>query len=850
MQNIKIYFTAMLLFVLTNIAAQTKKISLSLQDVPLKEAFTQVQQKSGCRILFNDEIVPDGLKVSASIKDEDVTSALTTLLKNTELAAVPHDNLIIVTNKKFLEQHSQLFGTVSDESNAPLEFANVALVNPNDSDKIKYSAITDLKGNFEMIDVKNGTYKMVVSYVGYKTIHENITVADSKKLSYQLSPDEKTLKTVNVQGSSIRFSANKATYQILKADMAGKRDAMDLVEKIPQITIDRMNEKIKSTNNKPIKLLLNGINATEIDLKSIRPENVMRLEYFDIPPARYAEYGSVINIITKVPQDGWAGGANINHAFTTGFGNDMVYLKYNTGRHQFAIDYSLYHRDYDRQEQSILYDYTFKNTHYTRTAAINNAFGYEDNYVNLTYSNQKADNYAFQVKFSPNYRYVHQDGKSDITYITHQIDTVLRTGTNKLREHIFNPSTDIYFSKQLPQKQEIAVNVVGTAFSTSNKYNNREFVKDSVALNDKMDEKNRKYSLIAEMNYSKEIPLGKFNTGYSLETNKMKTDITNSFGISDYNTSFTQHYIYSEFSGEKNKWQYMASLGLYYRSRKNYDNQYSGWIFRPRFVVGYAFNSANNWKFGFERTNQEPSLADLSNNKIYVTDQIIKQGNPLLRNSIKNSWYVVYNLNCKYFNMELDPYYNYTQKPQNSYFVEKTDNIVMASENGINSKDYGITYSGVIQPLGNNTLQVRFYGELYNTELNSSQAGYYQYFSKPLFYQISLNIKDFSCYYQGKIVGYSLSGPYLTANENASHVGFTYKMNNWSVSGNVWWLGTLSKYHTYTIPESIVKYERYSKIHDNASMVVIGFSYNFNKGKKYNESQKKLQNSDRDAGVF
>ena len=144
MQNIKIYFTAMLLFVLTNIAAQTKKISLSLQDVPLKEAFTQVQQKSGCRILFNDEIVPDGLKVSASIKDEDVTSALTTLLKNTELAAVPHDNLIIVTNKKFLEQHSQLFGTVSDESNAPLEFANVALVNPNDSDKIKYSAITDL----------------------------------------------------------------------------------------------------------------------------------------------------------------------------------------------------------------------------------------------------------------------------------------------------------------------------------------------------------------------------------------------------------------------------------------------------------------------------------------------------------------------------------------------------------------------------------------------------------------------------------------------------------------------------------------------------------------------------------
>jgi hypothetical protein len=33
-------------------------------------------------------------------------------------------------------------------------------------------------------------------------------------------------------------------------------------------------------------------------------------------------------------------------------------------------------------------------------------------------------------------------------------------------------------------------------------------------------------------------------------------------------------------------------------------------------------------------------------------------------------------------------------------------------------------------------------------------------------------------------------------------------------------------------------------------MIIIGFSYNFKKGKKYEEKEKALHNSDRDSGIF
>ena len=64
------------------------------------------------------------------------------------------------------------------------------------------------------------------------------------------------------------------------------------------------------------------------------------------------------------------------------------------------------------------------------------------------------------------------------------------------------------------------------------------------------------------------------------------------------------------------------------------------------------------------------------------------------------------------------------------------------------------------------------------------------------------------------------------------------------------WIGQPSQYYTNTIPESIVQYNSYTHIYDNRNMITLGFSYHFNKGKKYEQKQKTLQNSDTDNGMF
>lgn len=77
---------------------------------------------------------------------------------------------------------------------------------------------------------------------------------------------------------------------------------------------------------------------------------------------------------------------------------------------------------------------------------------------------------------------------------------------------------------------------------------------------------------------------------------------------------------------------------------------------------------------------------------------------------------------------------------------------------------------------------------------------------------------------------------------------YTYK--NFSVTAVVLWFLVDADYKSRTLNESLVKYNFVNNIIDNKSMFTLGIIYNFGVGKKYNESERRLNNRDRDAGLF
>ncbi len=760
--------------------------------------------------------------------------------------------IVLMANTAFAQ--FSLKGNVKDDENVPIPFANVAIYSAVDTSVLKYGTITDLNGNYEFKSVKEGDYLLVVSFIGYKKLRDTLLVAKNSEspltYNYILENDAMLLGAATIQESRVRIQSDKTSYSILPSDVKGSASALELTTIVPQIIYDPVNEKIFSANGKSVKILLNGMNANEIELKTIKPEHISKIEHYDIPPARYAEFGSVINIITKVREDGIAVGGNLSTAFNTGFGNEMLYLKYNKGRSQVGVDYSLYHRNYAKNTIEASYDYVFENTRMQRFQESNSAFGYDDNYFNLTYINQKDEDYSLKIKLSPNFMTQHAYNLSQIDYLEGEVSES-RTGTEQRKSSVFGPSADIYLWKQLKNRQELAFNIVGTGFITSIDYSNKEYGESGVIeLDDKMIEKNRKVSIIGEINYSAVFSKLRFNAGYSIEANKLNSTVENSFENIDYKTSFLKNYLYSELSGKAGKLSYKASLGLSNLRRETYTQQFNDWVFRPSAIVGYNFEKGGVVTFQYRMYSSEPSIAQLSNNRVYVTEHIIREGNPELRNSITNEINLDWGWSSKILDIKLSTIFRHTERPINTYFSQGDEYIVLASENGDWSKTYGAVYSGTIKPFNNNIITLSFQGQVLKTHLSSSLAGDYSHIYSPLWYKINFQHKNWSANYLGNIIGKSLSGPYLRTTENQSHINVAYTKGDLMLYASCYWFLTKSKYKTTTIPESLVKYSSFNWIDDNKSMIVVGIRYNLFKGKKYNEKASMLQNSDKDAGMF
>lgn len=755
----------------------------------------------------------------------------------------------------------QMRGTISGkeaDKTIPISFANIVLYSYADSTKMVAGTVTDLDGNYLFENLKIGRYKLVISYMGYITLLQplRITMPSSGDVllrNFILEQDTQMLGEVVVEGQLRRQYVDKASYSFTAQEVKSARYSKDLLEKLPELTVDAQSQNIKTLKGGSLLILINGAAATDNELKLLPADKVLRVEYFDFPPARYAGVGAVANIITRSLNNGYGGGVDLSHALTTGFANNNAFFAYNNGRNQISFEYRLNYRDYKKRDNDNTFKYTLNNEERESNYFSKTKFGYLTHNVGLKYTNQLMDNYIFQVALKPNFETRFEDGVSEIKNNFGGVRTDFY-GDNNNRTLILSPVVDVYFWKTLPNNSEISTNVVGTMFNTSVKNKAYEYLlsDNSQMLKDEMMLENRKQSLIGELVYTKKIALNNWTSGYRIDANWLNSDIDNLLGKFNYQSRYTEQYLYSEFSGMKNKFLYRISLGGKLTTNKSYNNQYSRFIFTPLMLLGHQINSQNTVRLLVQRDTQMPSVSDLSNNAQIITSDIISKGNPLLVNATQTGLGLIYTHNNKYLNLNVAMLYDYTDKGINQFFTKDIEShfINLTKENAIYSQQYGGYLSGQIKPFGTNVFAVKGVAQFLRQELKSNLMGKISNWYTPINLEAVYQSDKWMLSYQYRFTSKSLQGTYLVLDENQSNFTARYKLNkNLSFSAGMYWMFMPSHYNSETLPSSIVYHQRDGKIWDNKSMVVLGVSWNFNKGKEYS-TKRNLSNEDKDAGVF
>ncbi len=227
--------------------------------------------------------------------------------------------IAFVTGSVFAQSGSgNIRGQVTDAEGNALPGASVSLKGTTRAE------ITNLSGIYELINVKEGTYTLVINYMGYKPVEAKVTVSGGQTTTQNLIMSSNAVKLQAVVVSSVREGQQKALNQqknadnikqVISADLMGKYPDLNVAEamqRLPGVTIGRNSSGEGST----VQLRGTPANFTNVNVNGEQimstQENGQRSVSLDGVPVGLLSSMEVVKTLTPdLDGDAIAGAINL-----------------------------------------------------------------------------------------------------------------------------------------------------------------------------------------------------------------------------------------------------------------------------------------------------------------------------------------------------------------------------------------------------------------------------------------------------------------------------------------------------------------------------------------------------------
>lgn len=744
-------------------------------------------------------------------------------------------------------QNKYANGFVRDSNNVSIPLVNVTLLN---NDTIVDGTITDFNGYYEFNKLKLKKYKILISHLGFEKDSTiiNFSNQDTSFLSFVLKTSSQKLNEVLVEGSLIDNQFDKKVYTISKEEKDKTSTAFELAKNLPKIKVDLVNNTYQSIGGKSVKILVNGISSNEKDLLTMNPNDVYKIEYYDIIPSRFSSenVGLVINIITKSSIRGSDIFANVSSAVTTRFSDDYFLYRYNKKNNQISANYSLSYRDYNKRVNDELYRYTTNGVDIEKLMTGKNSnLKYLNHNLNLRFLNTN-EKRTFKIDFNND---LFTSNKDNLQVIT-QNTSVQEVYSNYIDEtEQYSPNLDIYFNKKLKNNQEFSANIVTTLFETNYSNSIMQEADTSTSFSYFSNITNSKRSIISEILYEKRFTKFNFSTGItgSLNYSDQKNNTnSNNTSVSSFSNDY---YYFAEASGKKKKLSYNIGLGLKYNTFKSNEllSEYDFLAIRPRVYLGYDLSKNSNIRANTAIGQSSPTLSILSTNVIYIDSIFLSKGNSILRpyNTYYNS--IEYSYTKSKFQFYFALIYNYLDKPFLPVIIREGDIFVNTYENYLWEKQYFPQTSITYKPFSDFSINLYYTLLYFENKLSHTNSLISHSYNGSLSYSLKSFTFDFIVSNNGKY----LRGEYISKGESTSTLQVKYTKGNFS-----FFIGFLQpfkksiEYQNELVENSSLERISTANIYDNGQMLYLKLNYYISFGKKPKEISQKLYNKDSDSGVF
>lgn len=184
-------------------------------------------------------------------------------------------------------QNATVKGTIRDTTqNSPVELASVAILSQSDS-ILQKSTRTDKNGNFEITNLKDGAYILLVSYPKYVDYVDMFDISGGYPVDYKTIPLTQTamlLDEIVISQPPVRIKGDTTEYMADSFKVRENATVEELLKELPGIQVDK-DGKIMAQGKQVQKVLVDGDEFFSDDptvaTKNLRADAIQKVQVYD-----------------------------------------------------------------------------------------------------------------------------------------------------------------------------------------------------------------------------------------------------------------------------------------------------------------------------------------------------------------------------------------------------------------------------------------------------------------------------------------------------------------------------------------------------------------------------------------
>ncbi|MDH6250756.1 outer membrane receptor protein involved in Fe transport [Chryseobacterium sp. H1D6B] len=572
-------------------------------------------------------------------------------------------------------------GTITDKDNKPAADTEILIT----KDQKKFSAITDDKGGYKIQLKENGNYLLEIIKDGVKANTEKISVTGTLRKDIKIKEEapvvEQKIEGVTVTAKKKLFErkVDRLVFNVENSVASQGIDVMEALAKTPMVraTDDAISIAGKSNVAVMINDRLLNLSGQELInyLKTLRSDDIAKIEVITTPPAKYEAEGKsgLINIVMKKNTNlGWNGSIQTSGSYF--YGRPVVGTRggasFNYQGNKLSITANLSAGDNNWENTAYNYLTGTTNSNYWNTDTKNSS-NYKYKGGNL--KGEYKINDKNLVGFNYNYSFSNPLEQSENrTYISNEEGMLSLFSDNKNKNHRNVHNTTAFYDVKLDtlgSKLSVSANLMLNDANARNFYNT--VTTSTVSTFTNPISKYRIYSGQADL----EKNFAKIKTESGIKFTQIKNDSDfNFFNIEDgqfivnkdrtntfnYNEKNYAAYVSTSFKINE-KWDAKAGLRYEYTNLEgvslndNSSAKINYGKFFPTAYLSYKANENNTFSLNYSRRITRPYFGNLNPFKYYTSEYEYSTGNPYLLPSFSDNFEFGYVLKNN-FNVTL--YYN------------------------------------------------------------------------------------------------------------------------------------------------------------------------------------------------